>query len=463
MLRLQGEQVESLWDGILPAEARALPDDLAAIDELLRDPKLFGPIEAHWRREAEERGRSAMGYGRPTIPMATYLRLMVLKQRTGWGYETLVKEVSDSLHLRRFCLIGIDQSPPDESTIRKLTRRLGPETVAGLTRALIAKATRETRFRCRAVRIDSTVVEADIRYPTDAGLARQGARMLAREGRRVQALLGASKTKVRDRSRALGRRLRAITRTARRRTGEAKAEVLALTGETGRLLAASAREARTLAEEARRRARGRGARRKLMAARCLDELTTRCEQVARQIEKRLAGEPIAERIVSLSDPDARPIRKGKLGKPTEFGYVEQLAEVTPSTRPRVRGFILPPATAPGNPGENELLPATVRELEALGLAPTEVALDGGFQTKPSEETLAPLSPKRIYIAGRTRPGSRRTLRRLARYRTGAEGRVSHLKRGYGLRRSRLKGEAGQRIWTGWAALAYNLDTYGLYA
>src|SRR6266498_4090166 len=116
MLRLQGEQVESLWDEVLPEEARRLPDDLAVIDEVLRDVSLLSPIEVHWRREAQERGRSAVGCGRPTIAMATYVRLMVLKQRFGWGYETLVREVSDSLHLRRFCLIGIDQSLPDEST-----------------------------------------------------------------------------------------------------------------------------------------------------------------------------------------------------------------------------------------------------------------------------------------------------------------------------------------------------------
>ena len=103
MLRLQGGQVESLWDEVLPVEVRQLPDELAAIDELLRDPGLFAPIEAHWRAEAAKRGRSATGYGRPTIPIASYVRLMVLRQRTGWGYETLVREVSDSLHLRRFC------------------------------------------------------------------------------------------------------------------------------------------------------------------------------------------------------------------------------------------------------------------------------------------------------------------------------------------------------------------------
>ena len=81
-------------------------------------------------------------------------------------------EVSDSLHLRRFCLIPLDAQVPDESTIRKLTRRLGAETVAELSRFVIGKARREKRFRARAVRIDSTVVEADVRSPTDARAGR---------------------------------------------------------------------------------------------------------------------------------------------------------------------------------------------------------------------------------------------------------------------------------------------------
>jgi IS5 family transposase len=137
--------------------------------------------------------------------------------------------------------------------------------------------------------------------------------------------------------------------------------------------------------------------------------------------------------------------------------------VTPNTKPGTRGFILPPASAPGNPGENELLPQTVAELQRLGLLPREVALDGGFQTKASEETLAPLAPERTFIAGRASPGSKRTQRRLARYRTGCEGRISHLKRRHGLRRSRLKGGGGERMWTGWAVFTYNVETYGRYA
>jgi IS5 family transposase len=141
--------------------------------------------------------------------------------------------------------------------------------------------------------------------------------------------------------------------------------------------------------------------------------------------------------------------------------VTQLAEVTENTRRGARGLILPAATAPGNPGENTLLPDTVSELHRLGLSPSEVALDGGFHTDPTTEAFGALIPERPFISGRQQPGSRRTQRRLARYRTGAEGRISHLKRGYGLNRSRLKGYEGQQIWTGWAILAYNADTLAI--
>ena len=165
--------------------------------------------------------------------------------------------------------------------------------------------------------------------------------------------------------------------------------------------------------------------------------------------------------MSLFDPDARPIRKGKLGKPNEFGYVLQICEITQNTRRGARGFILPASTRAGNPPESKLLGDTTSELERLGLRPREVALDGGFELRPSTEALARLAPERVFIAGRQQPGSRRTQRRLARYRTGAEGRISHLKRGYGLRRSRLKGQAGMKTWSAWSILAYNLDTFAI--
>ena len=446
-----------MWDEILPAEVKALPDDLARLDELLADLALLAPIAVRWERELTEAARFAPR-GRPSIAMESYVRLMVIKHRSGWGYETLMREVSDSIHLRRFCRLGLTERVPDESTVRKLTRRLGAEVVHELTRLVIAKARREKRFRPRAARIDATVVEADIKYPTDAGLAGDGVRALAREGRKLAAKIRAKRTTVRDRSRAVGVRMRALTRTIRRRSGEAKAEVLELTKQTGAMLRKSVKEARSLAGAARRSARGRGARAKLNAAKALEELADRCEKVCEQIVKRVNGEKITDRLVSLWDPDARPIRKGKLGKPNEFGYVDQLCEITANTQKGARGFILPPVSQIGNPAENTLLPDTAEELRNLEITLREVMVDGGFTTKETNTALQDLTNE-IYIAGRQEAGSKRTRRRRKRYRTGTEGRISHLKRGYGLRRSRLKGDEGHQIWDGWATLTYNLDTY----
>lgn len=457
MLTLFADGAESLWDEILPAEVKALPDDLARLDELLADPALLAPIAVRWERELSEASRFAPR-GRPSMAMETYVRLMVIKHRSGWGYETLMREVSDSIHLRRFCRLGLTEPVPDESTVRKLTRRLGAEVVHELTRLVIQKARREKRFRPRAARIDSTVVEADIRYPTDSGLAADGVRALAREGRKLAAKIGVKRTVVRDRSRAAGRRLRAMTRSMRRRSGQAKEEVLELTKQTGELLGKSVTEAQRLAASARRRARGRGAQAKLKAARQLEQLAERCEKVVEQINKRVRGEKISDRLISLWDPDARPIRKGKLSQPNQFGYVDQICEITANTKRGARGFILPPTSQIGNPGEDTLLPGTAAELENLAITLREVMVDGGFNLAPTNTALEGLADE-VHITGRQEPGSRRTRRRRQRYRTGAEGRISHLKRGYGLRRSRLKGDEGHQIWDGWATFTYNADTY----
>ncbi len=348
-----------------------MPGDLAALDRVLGDQALMGPILERFRRELLETGRRVLEEGRPTIPMETFVRLMVLKARYRWGYWMLVGEVSDSIALRRFCRISLCERVPDESTVRKLTRRLGPETVLNLTRMLVVRAARERRFWPRAVRVDSTVVEADVKYPTDSGLAspwRQGAGAGSSQAggsdRREQAagagsLAGGGPRAAGDHSHNPGS------------FGEAKAQVLKLTAQTGELLERSVKEARQLAAVARRRARGRGAKHKLNAGR---------------------------RTQTTGD-----------------------------------------------------------------LSPREVALDGGFQLGPTSEALAELAPERVFISGHQEPGSRRTNQRPQRYRTGAEGHISHLKRRYGMGRSRLKGHDSQRIWTEWGILAHNTDTLAVRA
>lgn len=455
MLRLSGGQVESLFDMGLPVEVRELPDDLAALDVLLAYPGLLAPVAAAWEE-------SAKGHGRPTIPIDRFVRLMVIKARSGWGYETLVSEVSDSLHLRRFCLIALTERVPDESTVRKLVRRLGAEVIEEICRSVIAKATTgEQRFVVRAARIDSTVVEADVRYPTDLGLAADATRTLAHEAQAVADLTGPDAPRVQDRSRAVERRLRRLNRTLAARTGRGKETALRLTGEAGRLVERSIAQGRKVAQRLRSRARGRGAQAKLAAAERIDELAARADKVAAQIRKRTAGQKITDRLVSLADPDARPIRKGKLRAPTEFGYVVQLAELCENTRRGARGLIVPAASEIGSPNEPDLLPGTAGELDRLNLKPRELALDGGFYPDGVAAELP--GSDRVFIAGRQSAGSKRTNRRLARFRVGIEGRISHLKRRYGLKRTRLKGHDGAKTWVAWGILSYNLDTLAIRA
>ncbi len=454
MLTLSADGAESLWDEILPEEVRVLPNDLARLDDLLMDPVLLAPIAARWERLTAEAG-SVPGRGRPTIPMDTYVRLMILKHRCGYGYETLMREVSDSLHLRRFCRLGLSERVPEASTVRKLTRRLGAEVVHELTRELIQKAHREKRFRPRAARIDSTVLEADVRYPTDSGLAADGVRALAREGRKLAVKVREKRTAVRDRSRAMGRKLRALTRTIRRRSCEAKAEVLALTEQTGELLARSIKEARKLAQTARRRARGRGARAKLKAAKALEELVDRCEKVASQIKQRINGEPIKNRLISLwgsrRTPDPQASWAGRRDSATSISSAR-------SRRTRRRARAVRPPTLDRNrkPLGEHAAPRHHRR--------TDAARDHVERDHHRRWVHADADQHRARGPGRDRahhrppgarlptdppaptalPNRRRRPDQPARLPTGP---------------SALKGDAGHQIWAGWTALTYNADTY----
>ncbi len=347
-----------------------MPGDLAALDRVLGDQALMGPILERFRRELLETGRRVLEEGRPTIPMETFVRLMVLKARYRWGYWMLVGEVSDSIALRRFCRISLCERVPDESTVRKLTRRLGPERVSSLTRMLVVRAARERRFWPRAVRVDSTVVEADVKYPTDSGLAspwRQGAGAGSSQAggsdRREQAagagsLAGGGPRAAGDHSHnpgSFGGSEGAGAEADRADGGVTRTLGQGSTPARGGRQAPSARSWREAQAERRREARGAG--RPLREGRTADQTAS----------GRRA--PITSRIVSIADPDARPIRKSKLGKPNEFGYVTQLAEVTENTKREARGLILPASTQVGNPQENALLPDTAAELKRLGISP----------------------------------------------------------------------------------------------
>ncbi len=195
MLRTRAVEV-SLWEAVLPPEVLRLPEELARVDVLLDDPAFFVPFVPFFDPHV----------GRPSTPMETYLRMMFLKFRYRLGYESLCSEVSDSITWRRFCRIPIDGKVSHPTTLMKLTTRCGTAAVEGCNEALLAKAADAKLLRTNRLRADTTVVPADVAYPTDSGLLAKAIRRIAVTGRRVQAAGGATRTRLRDRSRAAGKR-----------------------------------------------------------------------------------------------------------------------------------------------------------------------------------------------------------------------------------------------------------------
>jgi transposase, IS5 family len=189
MFRTVGDQ-PTLWEAILPDELRRLPVELARVDVLLDDPVFFAPFAPFFDPRQ----------GRPSTPMEIYLRLMFLKFRYRLGFESLCREVSDSITWRQFCRIGLQEKVPHPTTLMKLTTRCGSAAVQGLNDALLAKAAEAKLLRTSRLRVDTTVVPANIAYPTDSGLLAKAVRRIAATGRRIQAAGGATRTRLRGRS-----------------------------------------------------------------------------------------------------------------------------------------------------------------------------------------------------------------------------------------------------------------------
>ena len=179
MFRTVNDQ-PTLWDAILPAELLVLPVELGRVDALLDDPVFFAPFARYFDARI----------GRPSIPMETYLRLMFLKFRYRLGYESLCREVADSISWQRFCRIPLGTRVPHPTTLMKITTRCGDDAVAAFNEALLAKAGAAKLLRTDKVRADTTVVEAAVGYPTDSGLLAKAIGSMARTVARIKAAGG---------------------------------------------------------------------------------------------------------------------------------------------------------------------------------------------------------------------------------------------------------------------------------
>jgi len=371
---------------------------------------------------------------------------------------------------------------PHPRTLMKLSTRCGTAAVEGCNEALLAKAVEEKLLRTTRLRADTTVVSAEVAYLTDSGLLAKAVRRIAAAGRRVHAAGGATRTPMRDRSRSAGARARAIAAKLRLRTAqgrdEAQTAVRRITGELVGLAERAAADAEHLLGNARRALRnatataarqaatgvrdpaaGRRRGRLRRAVNDLTELLLVTRRIAAQTRQRLSGTTPdgATRRVSLHDGDARPIAKGRLGKPVEFGYKAQLVD-------NDDGVVLDHTLEQGNPADApQLAPALGRVIKRTGRKPRTVTADRGYGQHSVKDALHEQGVRTVVIPRKGRPGKsrqayehRRAFRRTLKWRTGSEGRISSLKRGYRWDRTRLDGTEGARIWTGQGVLAHNL-------
>ncbi len=190
MLRTVNAQ-PTLWEAILPEMCLGMPSELESVDRLLDDPAFFEPFRAHFHA----------ALGRPSVPIETYLRLMFLKYRYRLGFEPLCREVADSISWQRFCRIPLGLAVPHPTTLMKITTRCGSSAVDGLNEALLAKAQAAKVLKTNKVRADTTVVPANVAYPTDSGLLAKGVAKMAKGIEKLKGAGLASKTTSRDRTR----------------------------------------------------------------------------------------------------------------------------------------------------------------------------------------------------------------------------------------------------------------------
>ena len=434
-MRGRSRQQLSFGDGFIDPSLFSLDEELTEVDSLLTDRTLLAPFEDVFDPTM----------GRPGTPIDVYLRMLYLKFRWGLSYEEVGREVRERIPWRFFCHLSLQDTVPDATTLIKLNQRFGEERIATLNKRLVKRLVKTKSIKPRRIRIDSTTLEANIIYPTDIGLMHHVVKTLTRTShklgqkvvnhtratKRALAQVGVSlKSKSKDKKARLQKSLRAVSRLAQETVSQCRTALTRLK-----------RDRSTTALRDR-----------------FEQQISVAKQILEQTAQKISGaESIPERIVSFHDPEARPICKGKLAKPTEFGRTLQLTQ-------DASGVVLDYDIHLGNPSDKEqLLPLVKHFTKLVGRAPTEVATDKGYYSSDNLTALKELGVCYTGIAkigrltGRERRRQKsRWFKRLFRFRCGIEACISMLKRCFGLGRILARGSPNTATWVGFAIFSYNL-------
>jgi IS5 family transposase len=445
----------SLVEVLLPDGDKLWDPVLRQIDAVLEDEDLLDHVTAalaHRHPLSARRGRLG-------TPAAVVLRMLVLKHLSDWSFDECEREVRGSLVYRAFCRID-GERVPDAKTLIRLSHLLEGPVLKQLLERLVAIARQRRVVRGRRLRVDTTVVETPIHYPTDSTLLADGVRILTRTMKRLAARLAAGRDRVRDRTRSVARRVFAIaqhTRTATLRASHpvrerSKTQMRHLYRDLLRITRGVLRQAETTERVSR-----------FHPGPAVHELRDRLREtvglvrrvVAQTRARVLCGDThYPDKVLSVFEPHTEAIRKGKATKPTEFGKLVKIQEAEAQ-------FITDYEVCPRRVPDGTLWePSLTRHEQLFGRPPRLAVADGGFASRTNEQVARDHGVRHIVLPRQRREARSRRDRAALRWRTGSEGRISALKRRHGLRRCRYRGLPGMERWVGLGILANNLLVLG---
>jgi transposase, IS5 family len=444
----------NLFD-LVPTLSLALDPVLSQLDHVLDDDTLFQAVKA----DLAHRFPRTLLDGRPSTPVEVILRMLVVKHLYGWSYEATERWVSDSLVLRQFCRVYAEPVP-DDTTLLRWANLIQPATLHHLLDHVVVLARSLKVTRGRKLRLDGTVVSTNIHHPTDSTLLYDGVRVLSRTvvkaKQAIEATTVLARSAFRDRTRSAKRQMKRIMEAARQRGAPVEARMRAAYQRLLTITTTMVKQAEQVGAVLTARTTPTG--HKLAAT--LRQFVPSVQQVIIQTTRRIIqGEvvPAPEKVVSLFEPHTAIIRKGKAGKPTEFGRVIWLDEVE-------GGIISRYAVLEGNPAEDAQLPPSLdHHWRVFNRPPRLLAGDRGVHTTANERYATLHGVEQVVLpkpgaksAKRMAHEQQRWFRHGHNWRSGIEGRISGLKRRHKLDRCRYHGTAGMERWVGWGVLTHNL-------
>jgi len=436
-----------------------LSSELKKIDEYLEDEKLYRMIRA----DLSKRYPKTKETGRNSTPMEVVLRMLVVKRLYRYSYEETERNVRDSLSLRAFCRVYLNDVP-DDTTLIRWANLIQPKTLEKFNQRILQLAVERKITKGYRLRTDGTVVETNIRPPSDSRLLADSVRVLARTILRGQTVLRTAGQKIqsgfedgtqlaKQLARQIGERLRSQKESAQNAGKQAYQELLHLTEQTS-----------AWAEQTQKQLKKRAEQRAQRLAETLAHFVPLAQQVIQQATRRILQNeqvPASEKIVSLFEEHTDIIRRGKESHPVEYGHKVWLNEVE-------GGLVSHYRILDGNPSdEQQWKPSLKAHLKTFHQPPHQASGDRGLFSEANAQLAHDLGVKKVILP---QPGHRSKTRlrhehqawflKGRHWHAGVEGRISVLKRAHNLGRCLAHGLTGFHSWVGWAVIAGNLAVLG---